>query len=337
MKVYEIKQGSTSLEGLRQAERPELQPGPREVLVRVRAASLNFRDQAVIAGRYFGGPVGRNLIPLSDGAGEVASVGPGVTRFKPGDRVAATFFQVWIDGPPSGPTPALGSPLDGMLAEYVALPEDGLVALPANLSYEEGATLPCAGVTAWNALMVSGNRVKPGDTVLCLGTGGVSIFALQFARAAGARVIITSSSDQKIGHALALGAFAGVNYKRHANWEEEVQKLTGGRGVDHVIEVGGLGTLSHSFQAVAFAGKVVLIGVLAGLTGDANPHSLMLKSGSLHGIFVGSRRMFEEMNAAIEVNQIRPVIEKVFPFEQAAEAYRLQLSGEFMGKIVIRI
>jgi NADPH:quinone reductase-like Zn-dependent oxidoreductase len=337
MKVYEIKQGSTSLEGLRQAERPEPQPGPRQVLVRVHATSLNFRDQAVIAGQYFGGPVSRNLIPLSDGAGEVTSVGPGVTRFKPGDRVAATFFQVWIDGSPSGPVPTLGSPLDGMLAGYVALPEDGLVALPSSLSYEEGATLPCAGVTAWNALMASGNRVKPGDTVLCLGTGGVSIFALQFAKAAGARVIMTSSSDEKIERARALGAFAGVNYKRHPNWEEEVQKLTGGRGVDHVIEVGGVGTLSRSFQTVAFAGKVALIGVLAGPTGDANPIGLMIKSGSLHGIFVGSRRMFEEMNAAIEVNKIRPIIEKVFPFEQAVEAYRLQLSQQFMGKIVIRV
>ena len=337
MKVYEIKQGSTSLEGLRQAERPEPQPGPRQVLVRVHAASLNFRDQAVIAGRYFGGPVSRNLIPLSDGAGEVASLGPGVTRFKTGDRVAGTFFQVWIDGPPSGLTPALGSPLDGMLAEYVAVSEDGLVALPASLSYEEGATLPCAGVTAWNALMVSGRRVKPGDSVLCLGTGGVSIFALQFARAVDARVIITSSSDQKIERALGLGAFAGVNYKRHTDWEQEVQKLTGGRGVDHVIEVGGVGTLSRSFQAVAFAGKVALIGVLAGPTGDANPLSLMIKSGSLQGIFVGNRRMFEEMNAAIEVNKIRPIIEKVFPFEQAAEAYRFQQSGQFIGKIVIQV
>jgi NADPH:quinone reductase-like Zn-dependent oxidoreductase len=337
MRAYEIKQGATNLEGLLQAERPEPQPGAREVLVRVRAASLNFRDQAIIAGRYFGGPVSRNLVPLSDGAGEVMSVGAGVTRFKPGDRVAATFFQVWIDGPPSGPPPALGSPLDGMLAEYVVLSEDGLVAVPASLSYEEGATLPCAGVTAWNALMTSGNRVKPGDTVLCLGTGGVSIFALQFAKAAGAQVIMTSSSDQKIERARALGAFAGVNYKRNPNWEEEVQKLTGGRGVDHVIEVGGVGTLSRSFQAVAFAGKVALIGVLAGPTGDANPLSLMLKGGSLHGIFVGSRRMFEEMNAAIEVNQIRPIIEKVFPFEQAVEAYRLQLSGQFMGKIVIKV
>jgi NADPH:quinone reductase-like Zn-dependent oxidoreductase len=337
VKVYEIKQGATDLEGLRQSERPEPQPGAREVLVRVRATSLNFRDQAVVAGRYFGGPVSRNLIPLSDGAGEVTSVGPGVTRFKPGDRVAGTFFQVWIDGPPSGLTPALGSPLDGMLAEYVALPEDGLVTLPASLSYEEGATLPCAGVTAWNALMISGNRVKPGDSVLCLGTGGVSIFALQFAKAAGARVIMTSSSDEKIERARALGAFAGVNYKRYPNWEQEVQKLTDGRGVDHVIEVGGVGTLSRSFQTVAFAGKVALIGVLAGPTGDANPHGLMIKSGSLHGIFVGSRRMFEEMNVAIEVNKIRPIIEKVFPFEQAVNAYRLQLSGQFMGKIVIKV
>jgi NADPH:quinone reductase-like Zn-dependent oxidoreductase len=338
MKTYVVQQGATTLEGLRQVQQPEPRPGAHDVLVRVRATSLNFRDQAILAGRYFGGPVSRDVIPLSDGAGEVVSVGAGVTRFKPGDRVAATFFQVWVDGAPSGPVPALGHPpLDGMLAEYVALHEDGLVSLPASLSFEEAATLPCAGVTVWNALIVAGNRVKPGDTVLCLGTGGVSIFALQFAKAAGARVIITSSSDEKIERALTLGAFAGVNYTRNPDWEKQVLELTGGRGVDHVVEVGGVGTLARSFQAVAFAGKVALIGVLAGLTGDANPRGLMFKGASLHGIFVGNRRMFEDMNTAIEINKIRPVIDKVFPFEQAAEAYRHQQSGAFMGKIVIKV
>ena len=181
MKVYEILKGSKSLDGLRRGERPDPQPGAREVLIRIRATSLNYRDQQIIAGTYFGGAVSRDIIPLSDGAGEVVAVGPGVTRFKTGDRVAGTFFQTWISGVPASWPASLGVPLDGMLAEYVVLHEDGVVNIPESLSYEEAATLPCAGVTAWNGLMVSGRRVKPGDTVLCLGTGGVSMFAVQFA------------------------------------------------------------------------------------------------------------------------------------------------------------
>jgi NADPH:quinone reductase-like Zn-dependent oxidoreductase len=337
MHVYVVGKGSTSLEGLRPLERPDPQPGPREILIRVRATSLNFRDQAIVSGQYFGGPVNRDLIPLSDGAGEVVSTGSGVSRFKPGDRVAGTFFQVWVDGPPSGPHPTLGGPLDGMLAEYVVLHEDGALAIPKSLSFEEAATLPCAGVTAWNALMVSGARVKPGDTVLCLGTGGVSIFALQFAKVAGARVIITSSSDDKIQRARELGAAEGVNYKRYPDWEKQVLEKTDGRGVDHVIEVGGMGTLARSFRSVGYGGKVALIGVLAGPTGDANPLGMMLKGASMHGIFVGSLAMFAEMNAAIEVNLIKPVVDKVFPFEKAAEAFRCLASGDFVGKIVIQV
>jgi len=337
MNAYVIRKGSTSLEGLQRAERPDPQPGPHEILVRVRAASLNFRDQMILTGRYFGGPVNRDVIPLSDGAGEVVSVGPGVSRFKPGDRVAGTFFQVWIDGLPSGLLPSLGAPLDGMLAEHVVLHEDGAVAISKSLSFEEAATLPCAGVTAWNALMVSGASVKPGDTVLCLGTGGVSIFAVQFAKAAGARVFITSSSDDKIKRARELGASEGINYKRYPEWEKQVLEMTNGRGVDHVVEVGGVGTLARSFQTVGYGGKVALIGVLAGPTGDANPLGLMFKRASLHGIFVGSRRMFEEMNEAIEFNQIKPVVDKVFPFEKAVEAWRCFASGDFVGKVVIRV
>ncbi len=337
MNAYVIRKGSTSLESLQHAERADPQPGPREILIRVRAASLNFRDQMILTGRYFGGPVNRDVIPLSDGAGEVVSVGPGVSRFKPGDRVAGTFFQVWIEGLPSGLLPTLGGPLDGMLAEHVVLHEDGAVAIPKSLSFEEAATLPCAGVTAWNALMVSGAPVKPGDTVLCLGTGGVSIFAVQFAKAAGARGLITSSSDDKIKRARELGASEGINYKRYPEWEKQVLEMTNGRGVDHVVEVGGVGTLARSFQAVGYGGKVALIGVLAGPTGDANPLGLMFKRASLHGIFVGSRKMFEEMNEAIEFNRIKPVVDKVFPFEKAVEAWRCFASGDFVGKVVIRV
>ncbi|HUA18903.1 MAG TPA: NAD(P)-dependent alcohol dehydrogenase [Bryobacteraceae bacterium] len=337
MKVYEVQAGATTLDGLRRTERPDPQPGPREILIRVRAASLNYRDHLVLAGQYFGGPLDRNIIPLSDGAGEVSAIGTGVTRFHPGDRVAGTFFQGWISGPMTRRHPALGVPLDGMLAEYRVLHEDGVVAIPPNLSFEEAACLPCAGVTAWNALMVAGRPVKPGDIVLCLGTGGVSMFGLQFAKAAGARVIVTSSSDAKIQRACSLGASDGVNYKEFPDWHKEVLRITNGHGADHIIDNGGPGSLTRSFEATAFSGKVALIGFLAGREGDINPLVLMMKGGSMVGIGVGSRNMFEDMNRAIEVDGIQPVIDRVFPFERALEAFRLQTSGDFVGKLVITL
>jgi len=336
MKVYEIQKGSTGPEGLRRAERPDPQPGPREVLIRIRATSLNYRDHMIVQGKYFA-PVTRDTIPLSDGAGEVVATGANVTRFRPGDRVAGTFFQVWLDGPPSRRNPALGVPLDGALAEYIALDEDGVVAIPPALSFEEAATLPCAGVTAWNALMATGKPVKPGDTVLCLGTGGVSILALQLAKAAGARVLITSSSDEKLQRACGLGASESINYKRFPGWHKEVDRLTGGRGADHIIEIGGAGTLDRSYQAVAFGGKIALIGFLGGAAAENNPVPLMMKGGALHGIGVGSTAMFEQMNRAIELNRIRPAVDTVFPFEEAPEAFHRLASGDFVGKLVIRI
>ena len=334
MKVYEIPKIPTGLEGLRRTERPEPKPGPNEVLVRIRAAALNYRDHAIIVGSYRYN-LDHDTIPCSDGAGDVVAVGPGVTRFKVGDRVIPTFFQIWIDGLPPKNRSALGAPLDGTLAEYISLHEDGWVAMPRSLSYEEAATLPCAGPTAWNALMLAGTRIKPGDTVLCLGTGGVSMFALQFARAAGACVIVTSSSDEKIVRARALGASDGVNYKTHPDWEKAVLALTDGRGVDCVIENGGIGTLQRSMRSVAWGGKVALIGVLSGREGSADPHDLMFKSASLHGIGVGHRASLEQLIQAIEVNGIKPVIGKSFPFDQAADAFHLQASGNFVGKIVI--
>jgi NADPH:quinone reductase-like Zn-dependent oxidoreductase len=334
MRAYVVTEGSKSLDGLRRVERPQPAPGPGQLLVRVRATSLNYRDQMVVTGNYFGGSVTRDTIPLSDGAGEVVDTGPGVTRFKKGDRVGSTFFLGWADGPPR-PLQARGSPVDGMLAEYVALDDHDAVALPRNLSYEEGATLTCAGVTAWNALIET-CAVKPGDSVLVLGSGGVSVFALQFARAAGATVIMTSSSDEKLARGKALGAAEGINYRRTPDWEKEVLRLTANRGVDVVVEVGGAGTLARSMQAVAYAGHVALIGLLAGMQGDTHPHPLMRKSASLHGIFVGSRAMLEHMNAAIEANDIHPVIDKVFEFDQSADAYRYQQKGAF-GKVVIRV
>jgi NADPH:quinone reductase-like Zn-dependent oxidoreductase len=290
----------------------------------------------VVIGTYFT-KVDRPTIPLSDGAGEVVSIGPGVSRFKPGDRVAGTFSQVWKDGPRSAYYPALGVPLDGMLAEYVVLHEDGVVALPKGLSFEEAATLPCAGVTAWNALMVAGRPLKAGDTVLCLGTGGVSMLGMQIARSAGARAIVTSSSDEKLKRALGLGATDTINYKRTPEWEKEVSRLTQGRGVDCVIEIGGAGTLARSYQSVGFGGKVALIGFLAAPGGDSNPFPLMLKGGSLHGIGVGSTKMFEDLLRAVEVNGIKPVVDKVFPFDKAPDAFRQLASGDFVGKIVVTI
>src|SRR3984885_416904 len=337
MRVYEVQKGATSLEGLRATERPDPQPGWHEVLIRVRATSLNYRDQMVVTGNYFGGPCARDLIPLSDGSGIVAAVGPLVTRFKTGDRVCGTFFQSWISGPMTMRHPALGSPLDGTLAEHIVLHEDGVVAMPATLSFEEAATLPCAGVTAWNALMVSGKPLKPGETVLCLGTGGVSMAGLLFARAAGAGVIVTSSSDEKIKRAVALGASDGINYKRFPDWQKEVTQLTGGQGADHILENGGAGSLTRSFEAAAFGGKVALIGFLAGMQGDINPAILMMKSGAMIGIGVGSRAMFEDMNRAIDVNRIKPVVDKVFPFNKAADADRCQAAGDFVGKVVVTV
>jgi NADPH:quinone reductase-like Zn-dependent oxidoreductase len=337
MKAYVMAAGTTSVDGLKIVERPEPRTGARELLIRVRATSLNYRDHLVITGAYFGKPIERELVPLSDGAGEVVAIGAEVKRFKVGDRVAGTFFQTWVDGPLGRSRPALGGTQDGMLAEFVALHEDGVVAAPDALSFEEAASLPCAGVTAWHALMECGSRVKAGDTVLCLGTGGVSMFALQFAKASGARVIVISSSDEKIERARKLGAADGINYKQNPDWEKAVRGLTGGLGVDHIVEVGGVGTLARSFKALAFGGKIALIGVLAGSKGDANPLSLMMKGGNLHGIYVGSTAMFEAMNRAISWNGIKPLVDRVFPFDEAANAYRHLTSGDFMGKIVITV
>jgi NADPH:quinone reductase-like Zn-dependent oxidoreductase len=337
MRAYVIPAANTAMDGLRRVDRPDPQPRSGQVLVRVRAASLNRRDQAVIMGVYFGKPVPRDTIPLSDGAGEVIAVGEGVTRFEPGARVVATYLQTPPDGPPFADQASLGSPLDGMLADQIVLYENGLLPMPDGLRFEEAACLPCAGVTAWNALMVSGRPIGAGDTVLVLGTGGVSVFAMQFALAAGARVIVTSSSDEKIERVKALGASDGVNYTRTPDWPKEVLRVTGGRGVDCVVEVGGVGTLERSFDSLAAGGKVSLIGVLTGRRAEINPYGLMWKEGTLHGIRVGDRRMFEQMNRAIEANQIRPVIDQVFPFDDAIGAFRHQTSQSFIGKIVVRM
>jgi len=338
MRAFEIAAGSTTLDGLRRCTRPDPAPSERQILVKVQAASLNFRDLMVARGLYFGGPIAANTIPLSDGAGEVVGVGAGVTRFRTGDRVAGTFFRGWIDGrPPAGPLPSLGAPpADGMLAEYAVLDEQNAVSVPVHLSAEAAATLPCAGVTAWHALIENG-RVVPGDSVLIIGTGGVSIFALQFARLAGARVLAISSSDEKLSRARKLGADEGVNYRNKPEWDAEILRLTNGRGVDHVIEVGGAGTLGRSIAAAAAGGRIQLIGVLTGRGEPPSPYGLMGKQASVQGVFVGSRGQFERMNAAIAIQRLEPVIDRVFGFDEAPAAYHHLEQGAHFGKIVIRI
>jgi NADPH:quinone reductase-like Zn-dependent oxidoreductase len=338
MRAYEIVAGSVGLEGLRRCDRPAPQAAAGQILVRLRAASLNFRDLLIARGKYAGGAVKQAVVPLSDGAGEVIQIGGGVTRFRVGDRVAGTFFRDWVAGPAQpGPRAALGAPpADGVLAEYAVFAEQDAVLVPAHLSFEAASTLPCAAVTAWHALMVIG-QVQPGDSVLVLGTGGVSIFALQFARLAGARVLVTSSSDDKLERARSMGAALGVNYRSTPDWQQEVLRLTDARGVDHIVEVGGSGTLGRSMQTIGIGGRIYLIGVLTGVAADANPYTLMTKYASIHGVFVGSRAMFEKMNNAITVSALQPVIDRVYEFDEAAEAYRHLERGAHFGKVVIRI
>ncbi|MEP7243119.1 MAG: NAD(P)-dependent alcohol dehydrogenase [Gammaproteobacteria bacterium] len=341
MKACILRKDTLSLDGVQLVERPEPTPGRSEVLIRMQAASLNYRDHLIVTNRYGTARVDEDLILLSDAAGEVVALGDNVSRFKVGDRVAGTFFQVWKDGPRTHQPPALGLPLQGVLAELVALHEDGVVHIPPSLSYEEAAALPCAGVTAWNATMVSGRAVKPGDTVLCLGAGGVSMLAAQFADAAGARVIVMSSSDEKLKRAYALlpkqNAADGINYREVPEWDQKVLQLTAGRGADHVIETGGADTLARSYTALAFGGRVALIGYRPGAVGDSNPWPLMMKEGHLDGVGVGSTRMFEDMNRAIEINRIKPPVDTVFSFGEVVEAFKYFASGSFVGKVVIRI
>jgi NADPH:quinone reductase-like Zn-dependent oxidoreductase len=335
MKLYQL-QNNQGLDSLTLIERPDPQPGYGQVVVRVRATSLNYRD--LIIGKGQNPAIAFPVIPMSDGAGDVVAIGEGVTRVKVGDRVAGIFFQDWQSGEinKSIMRSGLGGEIDGMFAEYVVLNQMGVVLLPDHLSYEEAATLPCAAVTAWHGLVSKGN-LKAGDTVLALGTGGVSIFALQFAKLQGARVIITSSSDKKLAQAQALGADATINYKTHPDWEKEVYRLTDSVGVDHVVEVGGSGTLEKSIQAVRYGGRISLIGVLTGFTGAINPQPILGKSIVLQGIYVGSREMFEAMNRAIAQAQLKPVIDRVFPFTEARAAYDYLQSGSHFGKVVIRL
>ena len=336
MKTYEIQKYGGP-EGLELVDRPLPEAGDRDVVVRIGAASLNYRDLVVIRGKYDRNPR-EGRVPLSDGAGEVISVGSAVTRVKVGDRVAGCFFQGWPSGrfEAAMHRTALGGPTDGVLAEQVKFLEESVVHLPEGYSFEEGATLPCAAVTAWQSLIVRGQLV-PGESVLLLGTGGVSIFGLQIAKATGARVIITSSSDEKLERARKLGADAVINYKTTPDWGKAAANLAGSEGVDHVVEVGGAGTFLQSVRACRSGGKIGLIGILSGREAASEIFPIVAKAATVFGIYVGSREMFEGLNRALEQAKIRPVIDKVFPFESAREAYEYMGNGYHFGKVVIRV
>lgn len=335
MRAYRID-SPEGIAGLKVVDLPEPKPGPGEAVVAIRACSLNYRDTILLNGGY---PRNQNypVIPVSDGAGEVIAVGEGVDGLRVGDRVAANFLRDWITGPVTERAlrSSLGGGIDGVLAERVCLPADSLVPIPDHLSYAEGATLPCAAVTAWNALTSAG--IKPGDDVLLLGTGGVSIFALQFAKAAGARVILTSGSDDKAARARALGADETINYRKHPDWHEQALALTGGTGVDLVLEVGGPGTFDRSLKSTRPGGTIALIGLLDPGKEPPNILPLLMNAQRVHGIYVGSVAMFREMNRAIAVNQLRPVIDRAFPFNEAPRAYEYLASQQHLGKIVIEL
>ena len=333
MKAFEIQEFGIDNLALTQREMAAVSGG--QVVVKMAAASLNFRDYLMVGGKY-NPKLKRPMVPLSDGAGVVTEVGAEVTRFKKGDRVAGCFFQKWIEGLPSRDKglSALGGAVDGVLTEYRTFSEEGLVAIPEHLSFEEAAALPCAAVTAWHALFEHAAQT-PGDTVLLQGTGGVSIFALQFAIAAGLKVIITSSSDDKLARAKALGAHAGINYKTTPEWDVEARKLTGGEGVGKVIEVGGSNTIPLSLRAVRTYGAISVIGVLSGVEPAVAPTALLMNSLQVQGIYVGSRAMFESMNRAIALHTIKPVIDKTFAWTEIQQALRYMEGQQHFGKICL--
>ena len=333
MRAWKIS--SFGIDSLEFVDRPTPVPGAGEVLIAVRAISFNYRDLLMVTGRY--NPKLRlPRVPCSDGAGEVVAVGESVTAWKPGDRVAGIFMQNWLDGTLTPPRAkgALGGDIDGMLTENVVLKETGLVPIPEHLSFQEAATLPCAAVTAWNAL-AAGN-LKPGGTVLIQGTGGVSIFALQFARIMGLRVLGISSSYEKLQRAIGMGLDVGLNYRDHPEWERWVSDQTGGEGVDLVVEVGGVGTLPRSLKAVRIGGTVAQVGVLTEVAEPFSISTILHKMARIHGIYVGSRRDFVEMNKAISLAQLRPVGEE-FPWTQAREVLHRMEEASHFGKLVLTV
>ncbi|WP_438001503.1 NAD(P)-dependent alcohol dehydrogenase [Sorangium sp. So ce185] len=339
MKAVIIRKNASEADAWTLAERPAPRPGPGQVLVRIRAASINYRDLMVARGLYHGERKD-DLIPLADAAGEVVEVGAGVRRWKTGDRVVSTYFPTWASGPfrQAYRAAQLGAGQnDGVLAELVVFAEDGLLPAPAHLGFDEAATLPCAAVTAWSALFESWPRPAPGATVLVQGTGGVSLFAAQLARAAGLRVIATSSSAAKIDRLRALGVTDTIDYRQQPEWHEEVLRLTGGEGVDRLIEVGGAGTLPRSLQAVKAGGVVSLIGLLTGVGSQIDPMPILFRAIRVEGVIVGSRQSFVDLTATLEAHAIRPVIDEVFPLERASDALAKLAAGKHFGKVVIRL
>lgn len=336
MKLFEIRD-SFGLDNLKSNARPTPHPGPDEVLIRVRAVSLNYRDLLVVQGKY--NPRMRlPRIPLSDAAGEVISVGSEVINWQPGHRVVVPFMPGWLEGElsPAKASGALGGDVDGVLSELIIVRAEALLPIPEHLNYEQAATLPCAAVTAWNGLFVSAN-LQPGQTLLLQGTGGVSLFGLQFGKLAGATVIITSSSDEKLDRARAMGADYTINYRTRPDWEKRVHEITGGRGVDLTLEVGGGGTLSKTLRSTRTSGHVSLIGILSGITGEVETAHILHKAITVRGIYIGSREMFVAMNRAITRHKLEPVIDRVFAFDESLEAFRYLESARHFGKIVIRI
>jgi NADPH:quinone reductase-like Zn-dependent oxidoreductase len=336
MRAFQIQQ-SFGFENLRLAELPDPSPGPGQILLRMRAASLNFRDILTVNGLY-NPKQPLPLVPCSDGVGEVVDVGPGVSRWKAGDRVATLFSQGWMAGEATVDQlrATLGGPLEGTLSEMMVLSEEGVVSVPEHLTDTEAATLPCAALTAWSALVERGD-VTAGSTVLVQGTGGVSIFALQFAQLLGARVIVTSSNNDKLVKARKLGAWQEINYLDDPGWGKTARALTGGEGVDHVVEVGGAETLAQSLRAVRVGGHISVIGVLSGVATQINITSLLMQGVRLQGILVGSREGFERMNRAIALHELRPVVDRVFPFEETRDAFEYMASGAHFGKVCIAI
>lgn len=335
MRVFQI-QDDWGFENLKLATRPEPKPGAGEVLLRMKASSLNYRD-LLVPERGYGSFTGTlPLVPVSDGVGEVVGVGPGVTRVKIGDRVCPCFQQGWIAGPPDLErlTRTLGGPVDGTMAELMCLPEQGVVKVPAYLSDLEAATLPCAAVTAWNAI-VTHDKLGPGSRILVQGTGGVAVFALQFARLLGAHVTVISSSDEKIARAMALGADAAVNYRTTPEWAKATRDITGGRGFDHIVELGGEKTLPQSLICIRPGGTLSMIGVLSGGTMSAQLGRVVTRHVRLQGISVGHRDSFESMMRALEQHRLKPVIDRVFEFEALKEAMAYLRSGAHFGKVCI--
>jgi NADPH:quinone reductase-like Zn-dependent oxidoreductase len=326
------------LDAIQVVDAPDPSPGPGQVLVRMRAVSLNYRDLLMVQGMYGRGAASSTdvITPFSDGCGVVQAVGAGVTRVKPGDRVATLFFQNWISGPPTlgGLMSALGFPIPGAGAELQTFSEQGVSKVPEFLTDQQVATLPCAALTAWRGLFEDA-RLQPGDTVVLQGTGGVSIFGLQFAHAGGLRTLITSSSDEKLARARELGADHLVNYRTTPAWSAPVREATGGKGADFIMEVGGGGTIQESMRAVCIGGHVAIIGVVAGAGDPFNPAALIGNSAKLQGLSVGSRDMFEAMCQAMELHRIQPVVDKVFPFTEAKAAFAAMAGGEHFGKIVL--